>query len=62
MTGTKQTKMAAALTNALENCRNEGRNPGRIGRVIVTINAKHGNNGTPAKKTNIKADSAVGGK
>lgn len=36
-----QTKMAAAFTKALESCKEDGRNPGRVGRRILTNNARH---------------------
>jgi hypothetical protein len=58
------TKMGDALKTALLQCNDEGRNPGRIGRRILTNVVKHGGEiGTPAKRkeqpkaTAVSADS-----
>jgi hypothetical protein len=60
MSGIKQTSLGMAFNRALTQCQQEGRNPGRLARAILTHNAKMGYNGTPAKKQKQQAaDSAV---
>lgn len=51
------TRMAEALTKAMQTRTARGQDSGRVGHRILTNNAKMGRNGTPAKR---KADSAAG--